>query len=149
MQEIVYLLDEIFVKFSNFPIPCTSHLQTTKKNLMLNLERDEDFAMSSKYSIFTLSYFFLLFSIVLLIIDIWELITKSAVLFNLKKFDLKNNRRFPRANSCYYQSLHNNCFHLMLYACMLSCMIIIYLMLIVLIIFISQELMKIVEINHQ
>lgn len=70
------------------------------KNIVLKVERDEDFVMSSrvnkclKYSIFTFSYLLLVFSLGLFTLGFWAQATKSGLLFNLKKFDPKNTVLF-------------------------------------------------------
>ncbi|EFO28430.1 transmembrane 4 superfamily member 9 [Loa loa] len=136
------------------------------KNVVLKVGRDENFVMPSmvnpclKYSIFTLCYLLLLFSIGLLALGIWAQTDKFGILFSLKKFDPKNAALFLDPTILMFLtsviiiiisfcgtvgSLRDNCFYLMLYTCMLGFMIITYLMLIIMAVFIGRALLNVVE----
>lgn len=77
---------------------------TGGRNVVLKVTRDDDFAIRSnmnrclKYSTFTLSYLFPLFSIGLFTLSIWAQMAKSGKLVNLKKFDSKKYYSFLTAN---------------------------------------------------
>ncbi|KAL3985368.1 Tetraspanin family protein [Acanthocheilonema viteae] len=138
------------------------------KKVVLKVEKDEDFVMPSrvnrclKYSIFTLSYFLLLFSIGLLTLAIWAQTAKSGILFNLNKIDPKNIALFLDPTVLItvtaiisiiisfcgtVGSLRDNCFYLMIYVCMLGWMIITYFMLIIMVIFNGRVLLNVIEIT--
>ncbi|VDK82712.1 unnamed protein product [Litomosoides sigmodontis] len=138
------------------------------RNAVLKVERDDNFAIQSnvnrwlKYGIFSLSYLFLLFSIGLFALGIWAQMAKSGVLVDLKKFDSKNVVLFLEPTALItviaiiiviisfcgaIGSLRDNCFYLMVYECMLGCLIITYLMLIVTTIFNGFVLLRVIEIT--
>ncbi|VDM19707.1 unnamed protein product [Wuchereria bancrofti] len=127
------------------------------RNVLLQVERDEDFVMPSrvnpclKYSIFTFSYILLLLSVGLLTLGIWAQTAKSGVLFSLKKFDSKKIALLldPTVLIFLTGSLRDNCFYLMLYVCMLGFMIMTYFMLIITAVFIGRVLLNVVETTIQ
>ncbi|VDN91474.1 unnamed protein product [Brugia pahangi] len=140
------------------------------RNVLLQVERDEDFVMPSrvnpclKYSIFTFSYILLFLSVGLLTLGIWAQTAKSGVLFSLKKFDSKKIALLLDPTVLIFLtgiitiiisfcgavgSLRDNCFYLMLYICMLGFIIITYFMLIITAVFIGRVLLNVVETTIQ